>query len=46
MGPIPWTVIIQYAERHEMDKEMTNIFLEIMRALDGTWIEYQNQTSK
>lgn len=35
---------MQYADRHRMDEEMTNIFLEIIRALDGTWIEYQNKT--
>ena len=35
---------MEYADRHRMDEEMTIIFLEIMRSLDQTWIQYQNKS--
>ena len=42
-GPIPWTVIMQFADRQGLDKEATDIFLEIIRSLDSAWLEYQNK---
>ena len=45
-GPIPWTAIMQYADRSRMDADMTDIFLNVIRALDSVWIEYQSKNSK
>ena len=34
---------MQYADLRQMDAEMTDIFLNIIRELDQVWIEYQNK---
>ena len=34
---------MQYADRHQMDAEMTDIFLNIIRGLDQVWIQYQSK---
>jgi len=46
IGPIPWTAAMAYAEHAGLDREMSDVFLEVVRGLDATWIEWQSQQRK
>jgi hypothetical protein len=47
IGPIPWTAISEYADRHSLDHVVRRVFLEVVRGLDATWLEWQlSQRSK
>jgi len=35
-----------YAEHAGLDREMSDVFLEVVRGLDATWIEWQSQQRK
>ena len=45
-GPIPWTAIEQYATSEDFlfwEKEMLH---EVIRHMDGRWLEYQTELAK
>ena len=40
-GPIPWTAINEWALRHGVDGDDFDDLVMMVRAQDGTWLEYQ-----
>jgi len=42
-GQIPWTAIRQYAEAYGFEGEEFDILLEIIRAMDGEYLEIRNK---
>lgn len=45
LGPIPWTVIVQWCEWHGLDRDATRIVMAVVRRLDRDWIEAENSRS-
>ena len=45
VGPIPWSAIDRYAERHGFDDEQRTDLQYHIRALDATYIEHHNKKS-
>lgn len=40
IGPIPWTTIQAWADRHELDPVTTETLTEVIRCLDGAYLEW------
>lgn len=40
-GPIPWTVIIDYAAAFEVEPDDVSDFIYLIRAMDKAWIDWQ-----
>jgi hypothetical protein len=38
LGPIPWTAIVEYAERKGLDSSMIPVFEVVMRELDECYL--------
>lgn len=43
---MPWTAIMEYADRAQLDAEVTSLFLEVMRGMDAAWLQWQNEQRK
>lgn len=43
LGPIPWTAMIQYADRFGLDEDLIDDFIYIMRIMDEAYIEHSNK---
>lgn len=39
-GPIPWSSIVQYADRRGLDPDVSIAFEHIIRAIDDTYIKW------
>ena len=47
MGPIPWSSIIDYGRRAQLKREVVDIFVAIIAAIDTKYLEYkQNEFDK
>ena len=42
-GPIPWTAVIQYADREGLDPVGCRVFVKIMQALDAKYLEWREK---
>lgn len=42
LGPIPWSVIDQYARRYNLDSESYEVFKYLIRQMDITFIKFYN----
>ena len=40
-GPIPWRDIIDYGERAGLDPGEIEALVEIVRTMDGAWLDWQ-----
>ncbi len=45
LGPIPWNLIVDYAERAELDEELKEPFVRIIRGMDNTYRGWQQEQS-
>jgi len=45
VGSIPWTAMIQYASWYGLEKDVTEAFVDIMRAMDNAFIKYQSDNT-
>lgn len=41
MGPIPWTTIMDYAERRGFEGELAEAFVCVIEAMDGGYLAWQ-----
>lgn len=41
IGPIPWSKIIFYGERRNLDDAMMDVFEHVLRELDETYLKWQ-----
>lgn len=39
-GPIPWTAIVQYADRQGVEEEVTAALEKVMRSLDSAYLRW------
>lgn len=39
-GPIPWTAIVAYAQSYGMDEEAEDYLRQMVRALDGVFLDF------
>lgn len=46
MGPIPWNIIVQYANYYELDDDIAEAFVDIIRDMDNAFIKYQIDEQK
>lgn len=46
LGPIPWNIIVQYAEYSGLEIDMTDLFIRVMRSLDLAYLEWCNADAK
>lgn len=44
IGPIPWTVIVQYAEYAKLDEDIIEAFVRIIRIMDDAFLKEVNKT--
>lgn len=42
-GPIPWTAIDRYAERHGIDGERFDELERYIKAIDAAYLEWQSE---
>jgi hypothetical protein len=40
-GPIPWDTMVAYAEFHGLEYDVACVFIQIMREMDGVWLEWE-----
>lgn len=40
-GPIPWTVAMEWADRNDLDEELTSDLWFLLNRMDETWLEHQ-----
>lgn len=43
IGQIPWRDIISYASWYNLEKDVTEAFVDIIREMDTAYIDYQNK---
>jgi nitrogen fixation/metabolism regulation signal transduction histidine kinase len=46
IGPIPWTAMTEYARYLNLDRDVTEAFVDIMREMDNAYVEYQTAEQK
>ena len=46
VGPIPYSSIVTYCKEWDMDGEMSQIMLRLVRKMDGAFLEWQEKQSK
>lgn len=44
--PIPWRDIVHYAEFYELDCDIVEAFIDIIRDMDGAYMEWQNDEAE
>ena len=40
LGPIPWNIVVQYAEHVGLEIDMTDLFIRVIRSLDKAFLEW------
>ena len=46
LSPIAWTDILTYAVHKELDKDLQEAFIQIIRQMDQSFMEYQTEKSE
>ena len=46
IGPIPWTAMSRYVEYYKLAWDVAEAFIDIMREMDGAFIEDQTKEQK
>lgn len=46
LGPIPWSAILLYAERKNLDPGIHEAFVHVIRAMDSAYLDWQQQESE
>ena len=45
-GPIPWTAVDRYAERHGYSGEGFTYLLQMVRAMDAVYLEHSRRKAR
>ena len=43
LGEIPWTAIVQYAEYYDLEEYLSDLFLQVIRDMDRTYLQIMNK---
>jgi hypothetical protein len=43
VGPIPWTAVDRYAQRHGFDDEEFDYLLQMIKAMDAVYLAHVNK---
>ena len=46
LGPIPWSAIVEYADRVRLAADVRRMFVDVMRLLDGFFLEDAEERAK
>ena len=46
LGPIPWSKMVQYADRSGLDPDVADAFVDIMRTMDMAFMNYNAAEQK
>lgn len=46
LGPIPWSVTQLYAERKQLDPQMTEAFVTVIRTMDAAYLDWHAQEAE
>lgn len=46
IGPIPWSSIVQYGTRQNLDDAMLGVFEHVVRELDEAYLQWQRDDQK
>jgi hypothetical protein len=46
IGPIPWNRIVQYGDRKQLDEEVCDAFVYIIREMDSSYISWYSKQEK
>jgi hypothetical protein len=42
LGPIPWSAIVSYAKWYDLDWDIADAFVDIIREMDDAYLKYQS----
>lgn len=42
-GPIPWHRVIEFADYHSLDRELTDVLIAVVQKLDNRYLEWQRE---
>lgn len=45
-GPIPWTCVTQYADRRELDWDISLYFERVIRTMDNAYLKWYSKMAK
>lgn len=46
LGAIPWTAVIQYAQIYRLDPDLTEVFCDVIRAMDKVYLEWEAEEAE
>lgn len=46
MGPIPWNIIVQYAEYCGLEIDITDLFIRVVRSLDSAYLDWCKEAAE
>ena len=46
LGPIPWSKIVQYADRYQLEPDVTEAFIDIIRTMDVAYMKHNANEQK
>ena len=46
LGPIPWSVIVEYGMVHGLDDDVLAVFVQVIRQMDGAYLEHHARVRK
>jgi len=46
LGPIPWHIIVQYAKFYQLEEDVTEAFIDVIREMDTAFLEKNQPQDK
>lgn len=46
LGPVPWSKIVEYADRYGLDPDVSEAFVDIIRTMDVAYMKHCSEESK
>lgn len=46
MGPIPWNIIVQYADYYGLEIDITDLFIRVVRSLDLVYLDWCKEAAE
>lgn len=46
IGPIPWTTMVTYAQFHQLDDDVAQAFVQVIREMDAVYLAWEAERIK
>lgn len=43
IGPIPWNCVVQYAQFHGLEDDVSKAFVQVIMQMDGVYLEWERE---